>query len=410
MKVRFPNMKKKNKKWVRRRHNLVRNIVNLFLYPYSRIKYGLRVEKLKEGRDRQYLVLYNHQTAFDQFFVGMPFKKVLYYVASEDLFSNGFVSKLIKFLVNPIPIKKQSTDVRAIMTCIKVASEGGSIAIAPEGNRTYSGKTEYMNPAIAPLARKLGLPIAFVRIEGGYGTHPRWSDVVRKGRTTCRVSRIMEPSEYAELTDGELSELIRSELYVNEAKADAAFSHKKRAEYLERAIYVCPECSLSTFESKGDTITCKRCGLAVKYTEKKELISQNPNFSFGFVSDWYDYQKKEILSLNLEPYYEKPLYTEHSSVREVIPYTKKLSVYKDAEISLYANKIVAKEDGSVTEFLFDDASSLAVLGKNKLNLYVGKRIFQLKSDKRFNALKYVHIFYRYKQIKKGDNNGEFLGL
>lgn len=403
-------MKKKNKKWVRRRHNLVRNIVNLFLYPYSRIKYGLRVEKLKEGRDRQYLVLYNHQTAFDQFFVGMPFKKVLYYVASEDLFSNGFVSKLIKFLVNPIPIKKQSTDVRAIMTCIKVASEGGSIAIAPEGNRTYSGKTEYMNPAIAPLARKLGLPIAFVRIEGGYGTHPRWSDVVRKGRTTCRVSRIMEPSEYAELTDGELSELIRSELYVNEAKADATFSHKKRAEYLERAIYVCPECSLSTFESKGDTITCKRCGLAVKYTEKKELISQNPNFSFGFVSDWYDYQKKEILSLDLEPYYEKPLYIEHSSVREVIPYTKKLSVYKDAEISLYANKIVAKEDGSVTEFLFDDASSLAVLGKNKLNLYVGKRIFQLKSDKRFNALKYVHIFYRYKQIKKGDNNGEFLGL
>ena len=117
-----------------------------------------------------------------------------------------------------------------------------------------------------------------------------------------------------------------------------------------------------------------------------------------------------MLSFDPTPYYEKPLYTEHSSVREVIPYTEKLQVYENAEISLYANKIVAKEDGSVTEFLFDDASSLAVLGKNKLNLYVGKRIFQLKSDKRFNALKYVHIFYRYKQIKKGDNNGEFLGL
>ena len=48
--------------------------------------------------------------------------------------------------------------------------------------------------------------------------------------------------------------------------------------------------------------------------------------------------------------------------------------------------------------------------KNKLNIYVGKRIFQIKGDCRFNALKYVNIFYRYMQIKKGDNNGKFLGL
>ena len=168
-------MKKTKKNWIKKRHSVVRALLIPFFYYYSRFKYGLRVEKLKEGRDRQYLVLYNHQTAYDQFFIGMPFKKLLYYVASEDIFSNGFVSKLIKFLVNPIPIKKQSTDVRAIMTCIKVAAEGGSIAIAPEGNRTYSGKTEYMNPSIAALARKLGLPIAFVKIEGGYGTHPFFS-------------------------------------------------------------------------------------------------------------------------------------------------------------------------------------------------------------------------------------------
>ncbi len=403
-------MKKNNKKWTRRRHNVVRNILDFFLRPYCRIKYGLRVEKLKEGRDRQYLVLYNHQTAFDQFFIGMPFKKVLYYVASEDIFSNGFVSKLIQFLVNPIPIKKQTTDLRAIMTCIRVAKEGGSIAIAPEGNRTYSGRTEYMNPAIASLARKLALPIAFVKIEGGYGTHPRWSDVVRKGRTTCRVSRIMEPKEYAELTDEQLSEVISSELYVNEANADTRFRHKKLAEYLERAIYVCPICSLSSFESKDDTLTCKRCGLKVGYTETKELVSDNPEFKFRFVADWYDYQKEVMLSFDPTPYYEKPLYTEHSSVREVIPYTEKLQVYENAEISLYGNRIVASENGQTSIYHFDEISSVAVLGKNKLNIYIDKRIFQLKSDKRFNALKYVHIFYRYKQIKKGDSNGQFLGL
>ena len=401
---------KKQKKWVKKRHTLIKNIVHVLLYPYSRIKYGLRIERLKEGKKRQYLVLYNHQTAFDQFFVGMLFKKHLYYVASEDIFSNGFVSKLIKFLVNPIPIKKQSTDVRAIMTCIKVAKEGGSIAIAPEGNRTYSGKTEYMNPSIASLARKLNLPIAFVKIEGGYGTHPRWSDVVRRGRTTARVSRIMEPGEYFSISDTELAEVIRDELYVNEANSQNEYFHKKRAQYLERAIYVCPECKLSIFESSGDTITCKRCGLAAKYTERKELISDNANFSFRFVSDWYDYQKKFILALDLAPYYEKPMYEERAMLREVIPYEEKKLICENASVQLYANRIVVGYREEKEEYSFDEASSLAVLGKNKLNIYLGKRIFQLKGDSRFNALKYVHIFYRYQQIRKGEKNGEFLGL
>ena len=46
----------------------------------------------------------------------------------------------------------------------------------------------------------------------------------------------------------------------------------------------------------------------------------------------------------------------------------------------------------------------------KLNVYFGKQVFQLKGGKRFNALKYVHIYNRYKNIIRGDINGKFLGL
>lgn len=400
----------KPQKWVKKRHIAVKNIIHLLLYPYSRIKYGLRIERLKEKKERQYLVLYNHQTAFDQFFVGMLFKKHLYYVASEDIFSKGFVSSIIRFLVNPIPIKKQTTDVRAIMTCIKVAREGGSIAIAPEGNRTYSGKTEYMNPSIASLAKKLELPIAFVKIEGGYGTHPRWSDVIRKGEISCRVSRVMEPEEFSDMQPSELSRIIERELYVNEADAQRKYFHKRRAEYLERAIYVCPVCGLSTFRSEKEKIVCQKCGLSVAYTERKELKSNNVNFNFQFVADWYDYQKKFILDFDTMANPNKPLYEEYTSLREVIPYERKTVLFENASVKLYPTKIVLVSGEEIEEFSFDDVSSLAVLGKNKLNVYIGKKIFQLKGDKRFNALKYVHIFYKYKQAQKGGQNGEFLGL
>ncbi|MBQ7076411.1 MAG: hypothetical protein IJM94_06395, partial [Clostridia bacterium] len=64
----------KKKKWIIYRHKIVRNIAFLLLYPYSRWKYGIKAEPFKEQGNRAYMILYNHQTAFDQFFVGMSFK------------------------------------------------------------------------------------------------------------------------------------------------------------------------------------------------------------------------------------------------------------------------------------------------------------------------------------------------
>jgi len=216
--------KTKRKKWIRFRHRVVTKLAYAVLYPFSCLKYGIKIEKFKEQGDRQYLILMNHQTAFDQFFVGCSFKGPIYYVASEDLFSNGLVSSIIRYVVAPIPIKKQTTDIGAVMNCMRVVKEGGTIAIAPEGNRTYSGKTEYMNPAIATMARKMRIPIAIYRIEGGYGVHPRWSDVVRKGKMRSYVSRVIEPEEIKNMTDEELNALITKELYVNEAVADSLFN------------------------------------------------------------------------------------------------------------------------------------------------------------------------------------------
>ena len=49
------------------------------------------------------------------------------------------------------------------------------------------------------LVRAIKLPLALYRIEGGYGVHPRWSDVVRRGGMRSCVSRVIEPEEYANM-------------------------------------------------------------------------------------------------------------------------------------------------------------------------------------------------------------------
>ena len=397
--------KKKPKPWIRPRHTVVRNILYYTLGTYCRLRYNAKVEKFKEWEDRPYLILLNHQTPFDQFFVGMSVKGNIYYLATEDIFSMGWVSDLIRWLIAPIPIKKQTADVRAVMNCLRVAKEGGSIAIAPEGNRTYSGRTEYMSPAIIPMARKMGMPILLYRLEGGYGVMPRWADAVRKGKMRCYVSRVIMPEEYKNMTDDELYEAVKEGLHVNEACVDGEYRSKKSAEYLERILYVCPHCGLSSFESHGDTVTCLQCGRKAKYLPTKELEC---DFPYRFVAEWYDAQESFINGLDVT---EEPeaLYVERVKLSEVIPYKKKVVLDKAATVELYGHSIAVKWNSEERVFTFDELLAVTVLGRNKLNIYFDDRVFQFKGDERFNAVKYVHLFHRYKNLKRGEGE-TFLGL
>ncbi len=398
---------KKKKKWLRFRHRVTTKILAPLLYLYTVPKYGLKAERFKEQGDRQYFIVMNHQTAFDQFFVAFSFRGPIYYVASEDLFSNGIVSRLIQFLVAPIPIKKQTNDVRAVMNCMRVAKEGGTIAIAPEGNRTYSGETEYIKPAIAKLAKSLKLPVAVLRIEGGYGVHPRWSDVVRRGKMRSYVSRVIEPEEYSAMSDDEFYDVLQKELYVNEAAVTGTFRHKKRAEYLERAVYVCPYCGLSEFESHDDTVTCLKCGRQIRYLETKELEGIGFDFPFRFMVDWYRYQCDFINALDLTSLTVQPVYCDDTAFTEVILYKRKQLLRDSAKLCLYGDRIAVDDD---IIFPFNELEAVTILGRNKLNIYFKDNVYQFKGSKRFNALKYANFFYRYKNVIEGNSNGKFLGL
>lgn len=407
------NKKKRKIRWRSKRHSVVWFFLQFIFVPAVRIKYGAHVRRCRELKKEPCLILYNHVTAYDQFFVGVSFRRPVYYVATEDIFSMGFASKLIKYLVAPIPIKKHSTDIQALKTMISVAREGGTIAIAPEGNRTYSGRTCNMKPSIATLCKKLKLPIAFYKIEGGYGVQPRWSDIIRKGYMDCGVIKVMYPEEYKDMTEKELFEVIKQELFLDEARGDSCFKSSANAEYLERAIYVCPECGLSSFFSKGHIMCCKGCGLKVRYNDDTSLSivyeGDAASLAFKYVADWYDYQNRYVNSLDLTQMTDSPLYEDAADLYEVAPYKKKFLVQKKTAISLYGDRVVLHTNGEEIVLSFSTLSGAACMGRNKLNLESSEKLYQIKGDSHFNALKYVNFYYRYKNIIKGDNN-EFLGL
>lgn len=401
-------MKKSTQKqpWIKPRHTVIREIGASLIYPYTKWRFHVDIRKFKNPDKRQFLIIMNHQTSFDQFFVGLSFPGPVYYIATEDIFSLGFLSSLLRYAVAPIPIKKQTSDLQAVKTCVRVMKEGGTIALAPEGNRTYHGKTVYIKPSIVKLIKVLRLPLAIYRIEGGYGIQPRWSDVVRKGRMTAGVTRIIEPEEYMLLSDEELYALVQKELYVDESNDGKLFYSKRNAEYLERLIYVCPDCGLSTFSSKGSLLKCKCCERQVLYMPSKQFQGIGFDHPFKNVAEWYDYQCDYVNKLDYTKYIDKPMYRDTARLSEVILYKRKVLMTPSANVTLYGNRM--QIDDMVIPF--DVAGAVTVLGKNKVNIYFNDKVYQLKGDKSFNALKYVNMYHHYHNIIKGEDHEQFLGL
>ena len=240
--------------------------------------------------------------------------------------------------------------------------------------------------------------------------HPRWSDVVRKGKMRSYVSKVVEPEEYLKMSDEDLHALMQQELYVDEHALGGEFYHKKSAEYLERAVYYCPDCGFTTFKSKGELVWCERCGKKARYMPNKTLAGVNGEFPFKNMGEWYDAQNAFVNGFDPMSAPKTPIFTDDVKLFDVEPYKRKILRAKQAKLYLYADGIHIQTPNGKIEMPCESISVATVLGKNKLNVYFEDKVYQCKGEKSFNALKYVNLCYRYKNVAKGENDVEFLGL
>ena len=239
---------------------------------------------------------------------------------------------------------------------------------------------------------------------------------IKKGTRPDENRRKGEEKSFAPKngSNGMLYDRIRNGLFVNEAVSDRKFFSARRAEYLERAVYVCPFCGLAAFRSRGNVTDCLTCHRRVRYHTDKHLSGEGYKFPFRYVNDWYEYQNTFVRGLPLSADTEHTIRSgewffkdEGVGIFEVIPYKKKKALLGDASVQLHADGISISAEGQTRCIPFRDVDSAAVLGRNKLNVYYQDRIWQFKGKKRFNALKYLNFIYRFKQ---GESDGEFLGL
>ena len=281
---------------------------------------------------------------------------------------------------------KGEADVASIRSMVRVAREGGNVALFPEGNRTWADFPFYIDPAICSLIRLLKLPLLLYHFEGGYGVDPRWGKKRRKGAFRAYVYREMSVEEIASMSDEALYRTVIDALTVADGKSGNTYASPDRAEYLERLLFICPMCGkVSTLRSEGAHLACTYCGLDVTYGEDLSLSSETKGFPFSDLKEWYAYQL--------------------SCIREMKPEAGQ-TIYRDADAVLYDKTgekriLVAEGESTLTaealrvgefEIPLSKIHSVSVVGGRKLVFHTKEKFYILTGNERFNAIKYAFTF------------------
>lgn len=379
----------KKTQWVRKRHYfymyLFKGIVRLVM----KLTYGIKAYKFKLAKNENALILSNHQTDFDPVIVGLSINKPVYHVATDSLFSSKFASNFLGHCFAPIPKKKGFSDPRCIKTILKVAKEKGTICIFAEGNRSYAEFQYHIDDSLARLVKALKIPLIIYNIKGGNGVSPRFALKKRKGKFTGQVVKKIEAEEYLKMSDEELMTLIKETIKVFDSDSKELYKSNKRAECLERMLFVCPCChKVNTIYSKNEFVYCSNCNLKVEYTEDLHLKSVNESCKYSRLVEWYDFQKDWCRNATFkddEIIFEDEIKLFESNVNQ----SRKLLFEGKMQLT---NKEL--RFGGKIVILLENLEIASPISGRKFNFSTLENNYLVVGNERFNPLKYVLMFNR----------------
>ena len=111
-----------------------------------------------------FIIASNHLSYLDPPAVGVAARRPLNYMARHDLFKNQFFSWVFH-KCHAFPVKRDSADLSALKTALRVLKNGQGLLLFPEGSRQVNGFSDDPQPGIGFLAVKSNVPVipSFVR-------------------------------------------------------------------------------------------------------------------------------------------------------------------------------------------------------------------------------------------------------
>jgi 1-acyl-sn-glycerol-3-phosphate acyltransferase len=130
------------------------------------------------------LMISNHQSFMDPAVLGAQLRRPMSYLAKADLWKNPVFGWVITHLY-AFPVRQGSGDIGAIKETISRLQEGHLLNIYPEGSRTEDGELLPIQPGVALVIRKAGVPVIPAVVDGSFRAWPKGQ--LLPGRHPVRV-------------------------------------------------------------------------------------------------------------------------------------------------------------------------------------------------------------------------------
>lgn len=368
---------------MKKRHKIVWSILRPPVGLFIRLKFGYKYEVAKELPEN-YIVLSNHVTDWDPIFVGLSFKRNMYLVGSEHISRWRFAYRFLKWGFEPILRPKGALASGTVMDIIRHCRKGKNVCMFAEGARSWDGITNPIAPATAKLIQSAKCGLVTYKLEGGYFVSPMWSKSLRKGYLRGGVKNVYTAEQLKEMTTDEIYDLICNDLYedayARQLENPQSYKGKNIAEGMENLLFICPHCSsYETIRTNKDTVTCSKCDMTFKYTDKGFL----EGICFKTVKELSDWQKERV-EQDVEKGKAYP--AENVSLSTV-----KNHVESELCKGTFTMTPLAVTCGNVT-IPMEDISDLAMHGQNALVFSAGKEYYEAITPKDANTLKFMLYF------------------
>ena len=156
-------------------------LVRTIFAPVLRAVWRLRVEGAGNIPDGPAIVVANHDSLSDPFFLGAAVERPLRFLAKSELWSNRLVGRLLDAL-GGIPVERRRGDVAAVAALAAALERGDAVGIFPQGT-VLGGDDRPWQRGAARLALTTGAPLVPAAIVGA-------RDVLRPGSRLPRLARV----------------------------------------------------------------------------------------------------------------------------------------------------------------------------------------------------------------------------
>ncbi len=323
-----------------------------------------------------YLLLANHIGTYDPFIVGHYLHQVPNYISSDAIQKDKFLSFMVnKFGV--IPIRKNARDTKVIRNMLTVVERGGAIGLFPEGTRSWTGTTLYIEPNVAKLAKLLKIPVVTAVMKGMHLTDPRWAFRLRRAAIEIEYNLCFTGEELQKATVEEITEKVRQDLYHDEVDFQRKRMYKvrsnHRAEYISFALFLCPACkSIGQIDTKENDFECTNCGQKHHVNQFgffEKIKGEEP--TFDNIRDWFDWQRESFEKFVINHYKRKtyaPLFSDKEmEIIEVVDNTMK--AMGTGTVFFYINRLVIHfDDGRKMEMPLEHIQTLNPQFKERIEI------------------------------------------